>query len=90
MPDTIDNNSPPPRRPPPRCASAAAAFAVFAAAALLLRAPALLRAADNLPLDSPRRQACLFAMRNIAAFSHALRLDAPSLFFESIEREHLE
>ncbi len=86
MPDTIDNNSP----PPPRCASAATAFAVFAAAALLLRAPALLRAADNLPLDSPRRPACLAAMRHIAAFSHALRLDAPCLFFESTERKFLE
>lgn len=68
----------------------ATAFAAFLATAILLRAPALCRSADNLPLDSALRKPCLLAMRHIAALSHMLRLDAPCLFFESIERKFLE
>lgn len=66
------------------------AFPVFLVSALLLRAPALLRAADNLPLDSPRRAPCLAAMRPIAAFSHLLKLDALCAATESFERKNLE
>ena len=66
------------------------AVAAFYAAALLLRAPALLRAADNLPLDSPRRTFSLAAMRPLAAFSHTLRLDALCGAAESFERKNLE
>ncbi len=66
------------------------ALAAFYLAALLLRAPALLRAADNLPLDSPRRTFCLAAMRPLAAISHTLRLDALCRAAESLERKYLE
>jgi hypothetical protein len=76
-----------PQKPIPRLLLAVAAFY---AAALLLRAPALLRAADNLPLDSTRRTICLAAMRPLAAFSHNLRLDALCAAAESFERKNLE
>ena len=66
------------------------AVAAFYAAALLLRAPALLRVADNLPLDSPRRTFCLAAMRPLAALSQTLRLDRLCLAAESFERKNLE
>ncbi len=66
------------------------AVAAFYAAALLLRAPALLRAADNLPLDSPRRTFCLAVMRPLAAISHTLRIDALCVAAESFERKNLE
>ena len=65
-------------------------FFIFLLSAILLRAPALLRIADNLPLDSPRRAACLAAMRPIASFSHLLRLDILCTTTESFERKNLE
>ena len=67
-----------------------AAVAAFYAAALLLRAPALLRDAENLPHESPRRAICLSAMRPVAAFSHTLRLDALCAVTEKFERTNLE
>lgn len=73
-----------------RLPRALAAIAAFYLAALLLRAPALLRAAENLPLDSPRRQLCMAAMRPLAAISHTLRLDALCAAAEKFERKHLE
>lgn len=65
-------------------------FFVFLLSALLLRAPALLRVADNLPLDSPRRAICLAAMRPIASFSHLTKLDTLCTTTESFERKNLE
>lgn len=70
--------------------SAALALAAFSAAALLLRAPALLRVAENLPLDSTRRAACLAVMRPTAALSHHLGLDALCNAAETFERKNLE
>lgn len=66
------------------------AVAAFYAAALLLRAPALLRDAENLPHESPRRAFCLAAMRPIAAISHTIRLDALCTAVEQFERTNLE
>ncbi len=66
------------------------AAAAFYAAALLLRAPALLRAAENLPHESPRRAFCVAAMKPIASFSHTLRLDALCAAAEKFERTNLE
>ena len=66
------------------------AAAAFYLAALLLRAPALLRDAENLPHESPRRAICLAAMRPVAAITQTLRLDALCLATESLERKYLE
>ncbi len=66
------------------------ALAAFYLAAPLLRAPALLRDAENLPHESPRRAICLAAMRPVAAISHTLRLDALCLATEKLERKNLE
>jgi hypothetical protein len=63
---------------------------IFLLASIFLRAPALLRAAENLPLDSPRRAFCLAAMRPIASVSHLLKLDVLCNATESYERKHLE
>ena len=73
-----------------RLDGAGMAVAAFYAAALLLRAPALLRDAENLPHESPRRAFCLAAMRPVASFSHALRLDALCAAAEKYERTNLE
>lgn len=66
------------------------AVAIFYVAALLLRAPALLRTVENLRLDARGRAAGLAVLRPVAAFSHALRLDAICQIAESIERKNLE
>jgi hypothetical protein len=66
------------------------AVAAFYLAALLLRAPALLRAVENLKLDACGRNAGLAVLRPLAAFSHTLRLDALCLAAESFERKNLE
>ena len=73
-----------------RIAGTLLAVAAFYAAALLLRAPALLRDAENLPHESPRRALCLAIMKPIAAFSHTLRLDAICVAVEKFERKNLE
>lgn len=73
-----------------RIAGTLLAVAAFYAAALLLRAPALLRDAENLPLESPRRALCLAVMRPVAAFSHTLRIDALCAVAEKFERTNLE
>ena len=73
-----------------RLPRALAALAAFYLAALILRAPALLRTAENLPLDSRRRPFCLAVMRPLAAISHTLRLDALCAAAESFERKNLE
>lgn len=67
-----------------------AAVAAFYAAALLLRAPALLRAAENLPHESPRRAFCIASMRPVAAISHTIHLDALCAAVEQFERTNLE
>lgn len=66
------------------------AFCAFILAAMLLRAPALLRVAGNLPLDSPRRAPCLAVVRNVAAISRTLRIDTLCTATESFERHNLE
>jgi hypothetical protein len=66
------------------------AVAAFYVAALLLRAPALLRSVENLRLDAVGRAAGLAVLRPVAAFSHALRIDAICQTAESIERKNLE
>ena len=67
-----------------------AAVAAFYAAALLLRAPALLRDAENLPHESPRRTICLATMKPVATISRTLRLDALCAATEQFERKNLE
>ena len=66
------------------------AVAAFYVAALLLRAPALVRAVENIKLDACGRNAGLAVLRPVAAFSHTLRLDAICRAAESLERKHLE
>ena len=66
------------------------AVAVFYLAALLLRAPAILRTVDNLPLDARGRESGLFLLRHVAAFSQTNRIDALCLAAESFERKNLE
>ena len=66
------------------------AVAAFYLAALLLRAPAVVRAVENLRLDACGRNAGLAVLRPVAAFSHTLRLDAICRATESFERKNLE